>query len=110
MTGQYKRWYDHDPLLLEVIELLRNYQDELREQAQVFLDKIEAQVGKEIIDNYFKNITHIKGNRWYDHDPVLSRTIELLRIVPPEIQKAAAQNFLSAVNEMGLNTEVLNQE
>ena len=22
----YKRWYDHDPKLLEVIELLKNYQ------------------------------------------------------------------------------------
>ena len=24
MSPTYKRWYDHDPLLLEVIELLRN--------------------------------------------------------------------------------------
>ena len=28
MSPAYKRWYDHDPKLLEVIELLRNYQDE----------------------------------------------------------------------------------
>ena len=30
MSPTYKRWYDHDPLLLEVIELLKNYQTELR--------------------------------------------------------------------------------
>ena len=26
----YKRWYDHDPLLMEVINLLKNYQEELK--------------------------------------------------------------------------------
>ena len=32
MSPAYKRWYDHDPKLLEVIELLKNYQEELREK------------------------------------------------------------------------------
>ena len=41
MSPVYKRWYDHDPKLLEVIELLKNYQDELKEHAVVFLDKLE---------------------------------------------------------------------
>ena len=44
MSPTYKRWYDHDPLLLEVIELLRNYQTELRDQAEIFLQKIEEKV------------------------------------------------------------------
>ena len=41
MSHVYKRWYDHDPKLLEVIELLKNYQDELLEQAELFLNKLE---------------------------------------------------------------------
>ena len=41
MSPAYKRWYDHDPKLLEVIELLKNYQDELKDHAVVFLDKLE---------------------------------------------------------------------
>ena len=45
MSPAYKRWYDHDPLLLEVIELLKNYQTELRAQAEVFLQKIEVKSG-----------------------------------------------------------------
>ena len=36
MSQQYKRWYDHDPILLEVIDLLKNYQEELKSQALVF--------------------------------------------------------------------------
>ena len=47
MSPTYKRWYDHDPLLLEVIELLKNYQNELRAQAEIFLEKIEQKVSKE---------------------------------------------------------------
>ena len=35
--------------------------------------------------------------RWYDKDPVISKTVELLRVVPPEIQKAAAVNFIKTL-------------
>ena len=33
MKHAYRRWYEHDPLLLEVVEILKNYQEELRSQA-----------------------------------------------------------------------------
>ena len=46
MNKGYKRWYDYDPMLLEVIEMLRYYQDELKEQAKIFLEKVEKQAGK----------------------------------------------------------------
>ena len=54
MSPAYKRWYDHDPLLLEVIELLKNYQTELRAQAEVFLQKIEEKVSKETITSFMQ--------------------------------------------------------
>lgn len=99
---QYKRWYDHDPVLLEVVELLRNYQDELHAQAEIFLAKIEEKVSKETIDKFYEMVKPINGNRWYDKDPVISKTVELLRVVPPEIQKSAAENFISALKEIGV--------
>ena len=52
MSPTYKRWYDHDPLLLEVIELLRNYQTELRAQAEIFLQKIEEKFQKKQLINF----------------------------------------------------------
>jgi len=99
---QYKRWYDHDPVLLEVVELLRNYQDELRAQAEIFLAKIEEKVSKETIDKFYDMVKPINGNRWYDKDPIISKTVELLRVVPPEIQKAAAENFIKALQDSGV--------
>ncbi len=102
MKQNYKRWYDHDPVLLEVINLLENYQSELKAQAEIFLKEIEKKVSKEAIDKFYEMVRPKVCNRWYDKDPVISRTIELLRVVPPDIQKATAQSFLETLKDMGL--------
>ena len=107
MTQGYKRWYDHDATLMQILELLRNYQDELKEQAQVFLDKLEEKVSKETIDKFYDMVKPINGKRWYDKDPVISKTVELLRVVPPDAQKAAAENFKKVLKEMGIEHEIL---
>lgn len=105
MSQQYKRWYDHDPILLEVIDLLKNYQEELRSQAIIFLEKIEEKVSKETIETFYNMVKPVNGNRWYDKDPVISKTVELLRVVPPEIQKSAAENFIQTLREAGVYIE-----
>ena len=107
MAEQYKRWYDHDPVLLEVINLLKDYQTELRAQAELFLKKIEEKVSKKTVDMFYEKVKPINGKRWYDKDPVISKTVELLRIVPPDMQKQAAQNFLKTLETMGITrTEI----
>ena len=103
MSPTYKRWYDHDPILLEVVELLKSYQDELRTQAEVFLVKLEEKVSKEAIDKFYEMVKPVNGNRWYDADPVISKTVELLRVVPPEVQKACAEHFIYALKELGID-------
>ena len=106
MSPTYKRWYDHDPLLLEVIDLLRNYQTELKAQAEVFLQKIEEKVSKETIDKFYAMVKPVNANnRWYDKDPIISKTVEILRIVPPEAQRLCAQNFIKTLKEMGIEYE-----
>ena len=102
MSHSYKRWYDHDPVLLEVINLLQNYQAELKAQAEIFLAEVEKKVSKEAIDVFYEQVRPKVCNRWYDKDPVISKTVELLRVVPPDVQKATAKNFLNALEEMGV--------
>ena len=103
MSPTYKRWYDHDPLLLEVIDLLRNYQTELRAQAEIFLQKIEEKVSKETIDKFYAMSKEVNANnRWYDKDPVISKTVEILRIVPPDAQRICAKNFIKTLRDMGI--------
>ena len=102
MSHNYKRWYDHDPVLLEVINLLQDYQAELKAQAEIFLAEVEKKVSKEAIDVFYEQVRPKVCNRWYDKDPVISKTVELLRVVPPDVQKATAKNFLNALEEMGV--------
>lgn len=103
---QYKRWYDYDPLLLQVVELLREYPDELKSQAEIFLKKVEERVSKDAIDRFYSIVKPmIKGNRWYDHDPILSLTIELLRVVPRDIQRQAANNFIQILQTHGVEVQ-----
>lgn len=104
MVQEYKRWYDHDPELLKVINILRDYQDELKEQAVVFLENLEKKVSKEAIEKYYQMVKPINGgNRWYDKDPVISKTVELLRVVPQEVQKKVAQDFISSLKDHGID-------
>lgn len=105
MSENFKRWYDYDPVLLEVIDLLKNYQDELHSQAEIFLQKVEEQASKEAIDKFYEMVKPFNGKRWYDKDPVISKTVELLRVVPKEVQKMAAQNFIASLRESGVLVE-----
>lgn len=107
---KYKRWYDHDPVLLQVINILKDYQTELRAQAEVFLLKIEERVSKETIENFYEMVKPADGNRWYDKDPVISKTVELLRVVPPDVQKAAAEHFLKTLKDLGIDPEKAKEE
>ena len=103
MAQQFKRWYDFDPELLKLINILKDYQEELKEQASIFLETVETKVSKETLNVFYEQSKQINGgNRWYDKDPVISRTVELLRIVPPEMQKQAAQNFIKTLEDMGI--------
>ena len=83
----------------------KNYQDELLEQAELFLAKLEEQVSKEAIDKFYELVKPINGCRWYDKNPVISRTVEILRVVPPDVQKKAAQMFIDTLKKNGIDIE-----
>ena len=102
----YKRWYDFDPLLLKVINLLKDYQDDLREQAQIFLDNVEEKVSKESIEKFYELVRPLNGgNRWYDNDPVISRTVELLRVVPQHVQNTVSKMFIETLKSNGVKID-----
>ena len=106
MAQEYKRWYDHDPLLLKVINILKDYQDDLKAQAEIFITSIEEKVSKESIDKFYTMVHPINGgSRWYDKDPIISKTVELLRVVPPEVQRQAAQTFIQTLKNNGIEIE-----
>ena len=86
--------------------MLKDYQAELREQATVFLKSIESKVSKETLDMFYEQTKPLNGgNRWYDKDPVISKTIELIRIIPTKVQNQTALNFIQALKANGIDIE-----
>ena len=103
---KFKRWYDHDPLLLKVINLLKDYQDDLHEQAQIFLDSVEEKVSKEAVEKFYELVRPLDGgSRWYDKDPIISRTVELLRVVPQNVQNTVSKMFIETLKSNGINVD-----
>jgi hypothetical protein len=104
----FRRWYDYDPVLIEVLDLLRSFQSDVHEQAEQFMAKIEQTVGKEALDAFYAvNRPPATGNRWYDADPVIQKAVELLRVIPPDAQRKAALHFLEALKKQGLTKDIL---
>ena len=66
---------------------------------------MKKKVSKEAIEKYYQMVKPLNGgSRWYDKDPVISKTVELLRVVPKDIQKKVAQDFISSLKDHGINT------
>ena len=96
---QQRRWYDNDPILKEALELLKMKPEDEQLMACEFLEELQEQVAKDVIDRVSELVSEYseKGNRWYDKDPVLLRSLELLRLAPPKTQRVAALKLLLAL-------------
>jgi hypothetical protein len=107
MSELHRRWYDHDPLLIEVLEMLRSYPEELHAQARFFLNKLEEAIGTETFEPVIEALAEqhsereVQGKtaRWYDEDVTVYQAVELLRLSTPEIQRQAARKFLDALKQ-----------
>lgn len=100
-----RRWYDQDTTLSEAMELLSLSPDETKDKAADFLMKLQEVIASDIIEKVYQTVKKYegKGNRWYDSDPVMIKAIELLRIAPLHIQKAAAKKLLKALSSTELD-------
>lgn len=96
-----RRWYDKDPILKEALELLQLSCEDEKNSAADFILKLQEQVAGEVIEHVFEIMQTYegKGNRWYDHDPVVMKAIELLRVAPKKTQRKAALKLLLALEE-----------
>ena len=96
---QFRRWYDNDPVLKESLELLSMATDDEKDEAAKFLLNLQNEVAKDVIENLYEQIKDYQknGNRWYDNDPVMQKSIELLRVAPPNVQRKAAKKLLSTL-------------
>jgi len=97
--SEFRRWYDNDPVLKEALELLSMATDEDKGEAAEFLLNLQSEVAKDVIESLYDQIKDYQatGNRWYDKDPVMLKSIELLRVAPPDVQRKAAKKLLNTL-------------
>ena len=100
-SGEGKRWYDKDPILKEALELLKLSTDEQKEQAKDFMLKLQEDVAQDVIERIYEIVTQYQGvgNRWYDHDPIMIKAVEMLRQADPKTQRIAALKLLLALEK-----------
>jgi hypothetical protein len=98
-TQKVRRWYDTDPILLEVINLMALAKDEAKTYATKLIKGVEAQVAPEVLAKVTARLEdpNCPQNRWYDREPVLAKAMELLQLMPPEAQRVAALQFIDAL-------------
>ncbi len=106
MSGEYRRWYDNDPILKEALELLKLQTDDTKSAAADFIISMQEQAAQEVIERIYQLTQEFskKGNRWYDSDPVMLKAIEMLRMSSPKTQRIAALKLLLALENNTLDS------
>jgi hypothetical protein len=102
-----RRWYDRDPLLQEAMELLSLSAEDTKDMAAEFILQLQDQVAADVIERVYETITRFqgKGSRWYDSDPVMIKAVELLRVAPPHVQRAAAKKLILVLTRDDIKEE-----
>lgn len=105
-----RRWYDKDPILKEALEVLKISPAKTKDEAAEFILKLQSQVASEVLDHVYEMMNKYqgKGNRWYDSDPVIMKSIELLRLAPAKTQREIALKILLAIEENNFETLKIN--
>ena len=106
MSGEYRRWYDNDPIIKEALELLKLQTDDTKSAAADFIISMQEQAAQEVIERIYQLTQEFskKGNRWYDSDPVMLKAIEMLRMSSPKTQRIAALKLLLALENNTLDS------
>lgn len=106
-TMANQRWYDKDPILKEALELLKLQPADKQAGATDFIIKLQEEIAKDVIERVYEMISKYQntGNRWYDHDPVLLKAMETLRVAPPETQRLAAKKLLQNLEAIAEESE-----
>jgi hypothetical protein len=97
---EFRRWYDNDENLKEALELLSLSSENTKTEASDLILKLQSEVAIEVIEGVYRTISKYEGigSRWYDCDPVMIKAIELLRVAPSKVQRAAAKKLLEILS------------
>jgi len=119
MVKEVRRWYDRDPLLSEMMGVLKNSDDDF--QIKMAINLIKVIIEHHIDTDQFQTMNDImmavqdghidKGNaRWYDADNTLSTAITMLENCEPDTQKIITKEIAHKIIDEFNQIDAKNQE
>lgn len=108
---KYIRWYDEDPYLAPVMKILEQLPVELQDSVAQDLVQIVMSHQKELSDikiNYLSENLLSNYRRWYDINPNLHSSIELLKAANPQTKKEICDSVLEFLFQIMVQENITN--
>ena len=110
---EYIRWYDEDPYLAPIMKILEQLPVEL--QDSVAQDLVQIVMGhqgdlNDLKIDYLNNNLPLEFRRWYDINPHMYSSIELLKTANPQTKKEICDSVLEFLFQLMVQENLINNE
>ena len=110
---KYVRWYDEDAFLAPIMKILEQLPLELQDSVAQDLVQIVMSYKGELNDSkidYLNNNLPLSYRRWYDINPNMHSSIELLKTANPQTKKEICDSVLEFLFQIMVQENLINEE
>lgn len=109
---KYIRWYDEDPYLAPIMKILEQLPPEFQDSVAQDLVQIVMSYQHSLNDvkiNYLNENLIPSYRRWYDINPNLHSSIELLKTANPQTKKEICDSVLEFLFQIIVQENLINE-
>lgn len=110
---KYVRWYDEDPYLAPIMKILEQLPVELQDSVAQDLVQIVMSYQNNLNDvkiNYLNNNLISNYRRWYDINPNLQSSIELLKTADNQTKKEICDSVMEFLFQLMVQEDLISHE
>lgn len=110
---KYVRWYDEDPYLAPIMKILEQLPVELQDSVAQDLVQIVMSYQNNLNDvkiNYLNNNLISSYRRWYDINPNLQSSIELLKTADNQTKKEICDSVMEFLFQLMVQEDLISHE
>ena len=110
---KFIRWYDEDPYLAPIMKILEQLPVELQDSVAQDLVQIVMSYQKDLNDvkiNYLEKNILSNYRRWYDVNPNMQSSIEILKTANNQTKKEICDSVLEFLFQIMIQENLINEE
>ena len=110
---KYVRWYDEDEFLAPIMKILEQLPSDLQDSVAQDLVQLVMSYGGELNDakiDYLNNNLPLNYRRWYDVNPHMHSSIEILKAANPQMKKEISNSVLEYLFQIMIQENLINEE